>query len=63
MNRLITSVAAAAIVIAPAAMAQSIGEKTGVNSALGISPTTQDFVKEAATSDRVVTYTASARTW
>jgi putative membrane protein len=27
------------------------GEKTGVNSALGISPTTQDFVKETATSD------------
>src|SRR5262245_42092640 len=51
MNRLITSVAAAAIVIAPAALAQSIGEKTGVNSALGISPTTQDFVKVAATSD------------
>lgn len=51
MNRLITSVAVAAIVIAPAALAQSIGEKTGVNSALGISPTTQDFVKEAATSD------------
>jgi putative membrane protein len=51
MNRLITSVAVAAIVITPAALAQSIGEKTGVNSALGISPTTQDFVKEAATSD------------
>jgi putative membrane protein len=51
MNRLITSVAVAAILIAPAALAQSIGEKTGVNSALGISPTTQDFVKAAATSD------------
>src|SRR5215469_17476925 len=51
MNKLITSVAVAAIVIAPAALAQSIGEKTGVNSALGISPTTQDFVNEAATSD------------
>jgi len=32
-------------------MAQSVGEKTGVNSALGIAPTTADFVKEAATSD------------
>jgi putative membrane protein len=51
MNRLITSVTAAAIVVASAALAQSIGEKTGVNSALGISPTTQDFVKEAATGD------------
>jgi putative membrane protein len=34
-----------------AAFAQSVGEKTGVNSALGISPTTQDFVKQAANSD------------
>jgi putative membrane protein len=31
--------------------AQSVGEKTGVNSALGISPTTTDFVKEVAMSD------------
>jgi putative membrane protein len=34
-----------------AAYAQSMGEKTGVNSALGIAPKTEDFVKEAATSD------------
>jgi putative membrane protein len=32
-------------------LAQSVGEKTGVNSALGISPTAQDFVKEVVTSD------------
>ena len=31
--------------------AQSTGEKTGMNSVLGISPTTPDFVKEAASSD------------
>jgi len=31
--------------------AQSVGEKTGVNSALGIAPKTEDFIKEAATSD------------
>lgn len=31
--------------------AQSAGEKTGVNSALGISPTTPDFIKEVAISD------------
>ena len=37
--------------LAAPAMAQSLGEKSGVNSALGISPTTADFVKEAATSD------------
>ena len=28
-----------------------MGEKTGVNSTLGISPTTQDFVTEAVNSD------------
>lgn len=33
------------------AFAQSVGEKTGVNSTLGISPTTADFVKEVAVSD------------
>jgi putative membrane protein len=32
-------------------LAQSVGEKTGVNSTLGISPTTADFVKEVAISD------------
>jgi putative membrane protein len=31
--------------------AQSLGEKTGVNSALDITPKTEDFIKEAATSD------------
>lgn len=34
-----------------AAWAQSVGEKTGVNSALGITPKTEDFIKEAAMSD------------
>jgi len=43
--------AAAAALLSSAAFGQSLGEKTGVNSTLGISPTTQDFVKEAATSD------------
>ena len=28
-----------------------MGEKTGVNSSLGIAPKTEDFIKEAATSD------------
>jgi putative membrane protein len=51
MNKLATSIALAAIMIAPAVLAQSVGEKTGINSALGITPSTQDFVKEAATSD------------
>ena len=51
MNKFAASVAIAALVLSSAVMAQSVGEKTGVNSALGISPTTQDFVKEAANSD------------
>lgn len=43
---------AVAILLLPsAAFAQSVGEKTGVNSALGIAPKTADFVKEAAISD------------
>jgi len=37
--------------LAEPAAAQSIGEKTGVNSALGITPKTTDFVAEVAASD------------
>jgi len=40
-----------AVALGPAAQAQSVGEKTGVNSMLGISPTTADFVKQIAVSD------------
>ncbi|KRR06040.1 hypothetical protein CQ12_02620 [Bradyrhizobium jicamae] len=41
----------AVILLATPAMAQSIGEKTGVNSTLGITPATDDFVKQVAISD------------
>ena len=41
----------AASVLAAPAYAQSVGEKTGVNSALGVTPSTPDFVKQAAMSD------------
>lgn len=37
--------------LASSAYGQSVGEKTGVNSALGITPKTEDFIKEAAMSD------------
>jgi predicted outer membrane protein len=37
--------------VSTTAVAQSTGEKTGVNSALGVAPTTADFVTEAAVSD------------
>jgi putative membrane protein len=33
------------------ALAETVGEKTGVNSTLGIAPTTNDFVQEAAVGD------------
>jgi putative membrane protein len=39
------------LLIASPVLAQSVGEKTGVNSTLGIAPSTEDFVKEAAISD------------
>jgi putative membrane protein len=51
MKALVPLVAIAAVVIASPAWTQSAAEKTGVNSVLGISPTTADFVKEAAMSD------------
>jgi putative membrane protein len=51
MQKLTITTALALFLLAPLAQAQSVGEKTGVNSALGISPTTQDFVTEAANSD------------
>jgi putative membrane protein len=39
------------LMVSSAASAESIGEKTGVNSMLGISPSTADFVSQAAVSD------------
>jgi putative membrane protein len=42
---------AALLVLSTASFAQSVGEKTGVNSALGVSPSTADFVKQVAVSD------------
>jgi putative membrane protein len=40
-----------ALLLAGPALAQSVGEKTGVNSVLGVSPSTPDFVKQVAISD------------
>jgi putative membrane protein len=39
------------LLFAAPALAQSVGEKSGVNSLLGLSPSTADFVKEAAVGD------------
>src|SRR6201986_1998071 len=44
-------IAIGCLLLAGPSLAQSAGEKTGVNSVLGIAPTTADFVKEVATSD------------
>ena len=46
-----TAVLAACLAFAAPAFAQSVGEKTGVNSTLGIAPTTADFVHELGMSD------------
>ncbi len=50
MRKSIIILAACALIAGPAA-AQSIGERTGINELLGITPSTPDFVKEAAISD------------
>jgi putative membrane protein len=51
MKKAILAIAVAVTLTSSAALAQSVGEKTGVNSALGIAPKTEDFIKEAAMSD------------
>jgi putative membrane protein len=51
MKRFLAILTLSTVLLSSAAFAQSVGEKTGVNSALGIAPKTEDFIKEAATSD------------
>jgi putative membrane protein len=41
----------AAVALTMPATAQSVGERTGVNSALGVAPKTEDFVKQVAIGD------------
>jgi putative membrane protein len=50
MRKVLTTSAVVFFLALPA-YAQSVSEKTGVNSALGVAPSTQDFVTEAANSD------------
>jgi putative membrane protein len=45
------ALATVVLLAASPALAQSVGEKSGVNSALGMAPATADFVKEVAISD------------
>jgi putative membrane protein len=46
-----TAIVLSCLLLATPVLAQSVGEKTGVNSTLGISPSTQDFVTQVAVSD------------
>lgn len=39
------------LLLSTATFGQSLGERTGANSALGVAPSTSDFVKQAAMSD------------
>jgi putative membrane protein len=50
MKIALLAVAFLAVFAAPS-YAQSVGEKTGINSTLGIAPKAEDFIKEAAMSD------------
>jgi putative membrane protein len=45
------AIIATALIMASPVLAQSVGEKAGVNSALGMAPSTADFVKQVAISD------------
>jgi len=49
MNKLLLVVTCS--LLAAPAYAETVAEKTGINSTLGIAPTTRDFVQEAAISD------------
>lgn len=51
MKTIAVIAACACTLFAGAALAETLAEKTGVNSVLGISPTTPDFVHEVAISD------------
>ncbi len=46
-------IALGCLLLAGPAFAQSVGEKSGVSSTLGIAPTTAYFVKEVAISDMI----------
>jgi putative membrane protein len=51
MMKFASLAAAVAVVIATPGYSQSVPERTGVNSVLGVAPKTEDFVKEVAVSD------------
>jgi putative membrane protein len=51
MKSLVLVATIAAVAMSTPAAAQSVGERTGVNSTLGVAPKTEDFVKQVAISD------------
>ncbi len=44
-------IATSLVLVATSVFAQSATEATGVNSALGVAPTTEDFIMQASASD------------
>ena len=58
MKRALALSTLSVVFLSMAALAQSAGEKTGVNSMLGIAPKTADFITEAALSDMLEIKTA-----
>lgn len=51
MNKLLIAAIALAMGMAPPVSAQSVGERTGLNALVGVSSSTDDFVREAAIGD------------
>ena len=51
VKRNLAALAFASVLLSPAAFAQSVGDEAGINSISGLAPKTEDFIKEAATSD------------
>src|ERR1017187_9065802 len=51
VKRSYAAFAFASVLLSSTASAQSVGEEAGVNSVLGVAPRTEDFIKQAATSD------------
>jgi putative membrane protein len=51
MKALILAAAVVTVALSMPATAQSVGERTGINSTLGVAPKTEDFVKQVAISD------------
>ena len=59
MNKLLIAAIALAMGMAPPVSAQSVGERTGLNALVGVSSSTDDFVREAAIGDMFETVSSA----